>query len=63
MSPDYSTNASVGWSFFIFDKKYFDIYCTNPCDIVNPHTKNYAYLYLYVGTYADLGVEIQKHAL
>lgn len=36
--------------------------------IVNPHhTKklsiNYAYLYLYVGTYADLGVEIQKHAL
>lgn len=36
--------------------------------IVNPHhTKklsiNYAYLYLYVGNYADLGVEIQKHAL
>lgn len=35
--------------------------------IVNPHTQklsiNYAYLYLYVGTYADLGVEIQKHAL
>lgn len=35
--------------------------------IVNPHTKklsiNYAYLYLYVGTDADLGVEIQKHAL
>lgn len=68
MSPDYSTNASVGWSFFIFDKKYFDIYTVQIHAIVNPHhTKklsiNYAYLYLYVGTYADLGVEIQKHAL